>query len=101
MSVETVEVIGAGDRQRAVASLLLAFSSDPVVRWVWPDQERYMTCWSRFAEAFAGEAFDHGTARGLEDCTAVALWLRPGIGSDGATVMALMEESLDEQTLAD
>ncbi|MDQ1724062.1 MAG: hypothetical protein QOG52_1090, partial [Frankiaceae bacterium] len=32
MKVETVEVIAASDRQRAVASLTLAFSSDPVMR---------------------------------------------------------------------
>jgi hypothetical protein len=33
MKVETVEVIGATDRQRGLASLTLAFSSDPVMRW--------------------------------------------------------------------
>ena len=93
MTVETVEAIGATDRQRAVASLTLAFSSDPVVRWAWPDQERYLSYWPRFTEAFAGGAFANGTAHGLEDCTAVALWLAPGIESDGDTVMELMKEA--------
>ena len=56
-----------------MASLTLAFSSDPVVRWAWPEQQRYLTYWPRFTEAFGGGAFDNGTAHGLEDCTGVAL----------------------------
>ena len=101
MTDETVQVIGTTDRQRAVASLTLAFSSDPVVRWAWPEQQRYLTYWPRFTEAFGGGAFDHGTAHGLEDCTGVALWLAPGIEPDGETVMGLMQESMDDQTYED
>jgi GNAT superfamily N-acetyltransferase len=98
MTVEAVEVIEAADRQRGVAALTLAFSSDPVMRWGWPDPERYLTWWPRIADAFGGGAFDHGTAHGLEDCVAVALWLPPGVGPDGETVMGLMRESMDDQT---
>jgi GNAT superfamily N-acetyltransferase len=89
------------DRKRAVQSLTLAFSSDPVVRWAWPDPERYLTYWPQFVEAFGGRAFDHGTAHGLEDCLAVALWLAPGIEPDEETVTGLMRESMDDQTLED
>jgi GNAT superfamily N-acetyltransferase len=89
------------DRQRGLASLTLAFSSDPVVRWLWPDQERYLTYWPRVADAFGGGAFDHGTAHGLEDCVAVALWLPPGVGPDAETVMTLMRESMDDRTYED
>jgi len=32
---------------------------------------------------------------------AVALWLPPGVGPDGETVMGLMRESLDDQTFKD
>jgi GNAT superfamily N-acetyltransferase len=101
MAAATVEVIRAADRQRAVASLTLAFASDPVMRWVWPDAHRYGTYWPRFAEAFGGRAFDDGTAYGLEDCLAVALWMRPGVGPDEERVMAVMRESLGEETLED
>ena len=101
MTVEAVEVIEATDRRRAVATLTLAFSSDPVMRWGWPDPKRYLTYWPLIAEAFGGAAFDHGTAHGLEDCVAVALWLPPGVGPDGETVMGLMRESMDDQTFED
>ena len=58
---------------------MLAFASDPVMRWAWPDAHRYATYWPKFAEAFGGQAFDDGTAYGLADCLAVALWMRPGV----------------------
>jgi len=101
MTAQAVEVIEATDRQRGVASLTLAFSSDPVMRWGWPDQERYLTYWPQIADAFGGGAFDHGTAHGLEDCVAVALWLPPGVEPDGETVMGFMRESMDDPTFED
>lgn len=101
MMAEAVELVDARDRQRAVASLTLAFATDPVVRWAWPDQERYLSYWPRFVDAFGGNAFDHGTAHGLEGAAGVALWLSPGVEPDGETVMQLIQESLDEPTLDD
>ncbi len=101
MTIETVEAIGAADRQRAVASLTLAFASDPVMRWGWSDQERYLAYWPRVTDAFGGGAFDHSTAYGLEDCRAVALWLSPGVGPDGETALSLMRESMDGATFED
>jgi GNAT superfamily N-acetyltransferase len=101
MTVGAVEVIEPTDRQRAVASLTLAFSSDPVMRWGWADPKRYLMYWPQIADAFGGGAFDQGTAHGLEDCAAVALWLPPGIGPDAETVMGLMRESMDDQTFKD
>ena len=101
MTVEAVEAINATDRHRAVASLTLAFSSDPVMRWGWPDPERYLTYWPQIADAFGGGAFNHDTAHGLEDCVAVALWLPPGVGPDAETVMELMRDSVDDHTFED
>lgn len=97
----TVGVIEETHRERAIASLTLAFSCDPVMRWGWPDPERYLTCWPRIADAFGGRAFDNGTAHGLEACVAIALWLPPGVEPDGETVMRLMRESMNDKTFED
>jgi GNAT superfamily N-acetyltransferase len=96
-----VDVIQAADRKRAVATLALAFAADPLTRWTWPDTYQYATYWPKFVEAFAGGAFDHGTAHGLEDCRAVALWLSPGHGPDEETLMAVARESMDDQVFED
>jgi GNAT superfamily N-acetyltransferase len=99
-SVE-VGVIQAADRQRAVMTLTLAFAADPVTRWAWPNTYQYATYWPKFVEAFGGRAFDHGTAHGLDDCRAVALWLSPGLGPDEETLMELTRASTDDQVFED
>lgn len=89
--------IETADRQRGIASLALAFAADPVMRWFWPDADRYARGWPAFAEAFGGQAFDHRTAYGLENCVAVALWLPPGLGVDEDAFFASIRASVDGQ----
>lgn len=97
----TVEVVDETARQHGVATLTLAFSADPVVRWAWPDSERYLSYWPPFVDAFGGKAFEEGTAYGLEDHVAVALWLAPGVEPDGEALMSLFQESMDDQRFED
>ena len=42
-----------------------------------------------------------GTAYGLEDHVAVALWLAPGVEPDGEALMSLFQESMDDQRFED
>src|SRR5215203_4657416 len=37
------------DEERAISVLMLAFSADPAVRWVWPDPRQYLEDFPRFA----------------------------------------------------
>ena len=101
MTVTSVEVIDATGRQRALATLTLAFATDPIMRWAWPNSFIYATYWPRIADAFGGRAFDNGTAHGLGDFHAAALWLPPRVTPDEETVMELMAESMDEQLLGE
>jgi ribosomal protein S18 acetylase RimI-like enzyme len=57
--------------------------------------------WPSFAEAFGGRAFDHGTAHGIENCRAVALWMRHGVEPDEEAIVGLMAESTDEAIFKD
>jgi len=95
------EAILPADRDRAISTLTLAFASDPVVRWVYQDPHVYATLFPRIIEAFAGQAFQHGTAFALQACAAVALWLPPGVGSDDATMSALIDEGAADSARPD
>ena len=96
-----VAVIPTADRERGIATITLAFDTDPVVRWAWPDPHRYVTYWPQFVDAFGGRAFDQGTAHGLEDCLAVALWLPPGVEPDEAEMDAVMAGALRPEIAED
>jgi len=83
------------DRQRALHSLCLGFSSDPLVRWLWPDPSRYLEVAEAF-DAYGGRAIDHGYAHITSDCEAVAFWLPPGIGPDEERLVAYLDKTVPE-----
>jgi GNAT superfamily N-acetyltransferase len=99
--VTSVNVILPSDRDRAISTLTLAFANDPVVRWVFQDPHVYATLFPPIIEAFAGLAFERGTAFALQGYAAVALWLPPGVGSDDATMSALIEEGAADSARPD
>ena len=68
----------AADEEGAIAVLALAFSTDPVARWVWPDARTYLANFAAFARAFGGATFAQGTAHVHGDFAGAALWLPPG-----------------------
>lgn len=80
-------------------TLLLAFSSDPGIRWLYPDPESYTNHFRHFAEAFGGAAFQHGTAHGTEHCRAVALWLPPGAHPDEEKLVAHIQNTVSPDRL--
>jgi hypothetical protein len=50
----------AVDEERAVGVIVLAFTADPVARWVFPDPHEYLTHFPTGVRAFGGRAFAHG-----------------------------------------
>jgi hypothetical protein len=82
------------DEDRAIATITMAFSSDPVTRWVFRDANLYLTYWPRVVKAFGGAALETGTADSVDDYSGVALWLPPGVGSDEAMMGVLIAEAV-------
>lgn len=91
-----VTTTSASERQRSVATLTTAFSSDPLMRWFFPSAHDYLAYFSRFVDALAGRAFEHETAYHAGDFAGAALWLPPGVESDGEGLGALITTALPE-----
>lgn len=87
-----VERATQADIDRCVATIVLAFSSDPAARWAFADPHAYFEIFPRFVRAFGGRAFDQDSAHHIEGCAA-ALWLPPGIEPDEETMVALIESA--------
>jgi ribosomal protein S18 acetylase RimI-like enzyme len=62
---------------------------------VWPSEEQYDSYFPPFVEAFAGQAFEHGSGYAIGDVGAVALWLPPGVHSNEVALAALAEATID------
>lgn len=93
------DVTPTSDEDRAIATITIAFSNDPAARWFLHDGDRYLKYWPQFVKAFAGAAFEKGTADSIDDCGGVALWLPPGVEPDEETMGAITSEAVpaDEQ----
>jgi ribosomal protein S18 acetylase RimI-like enzyme len=89
------------DQPHAVQTLVLAFSADPVVRWLYPEPDRYLTHFPPFVRKFGGRAFEHDTAYVAESMGGASLWLPPGVHVDGDAVEAIMRASVPEAKVDD
>jgi GNAT superfamily N-acetyltransferase len=77
-----VRIATAGDEESVIGVIALAFSTDPMVRWTFPDPAVFMRVMPAFVRAFGGHAIGHGSAYVLRDHGGAALWLPPGIEPD-------------------
>ena len=81
---------------RAVSVQVMAFSADPIMRWLWPDSHDYLRHYPAFVRGFGGRAFENGTAHVSEDFSGGALWLPPGVGANDDELEAILEETVPE-----
>jgi GNAT superfamily N-acetyltransferase len=101
MTAPAITPIPDGEQDAAVASVVLAFSGDPLVRWIWPDARSYLTHMPALIAAFAGAAFGTGTAFATTDHCGVALWLPPGVTPDHEAMGALVGNTAAPSVLSD
>lgn len=94
MTRPVIKLAGQAERNACTATILLGFSNDPSVRWMYPDLEQYRENFPRFIAAFGGRAFDQGTAFCVDDYAATALWLAPGVQPDEEALVALIDHSV-------
>lgn len=88
----TVHTVPAHQREQAVATIVAAFSNDPVTRWAYPGAASYLAGFPSFVRAFAGRAFVHNTAFTTEHAT--ALWLPPGVAPDVDALVACLQHTV-------
>jgi len=93
--------LGMDDRSAALDVLTSAFFDDPVERWLYPDEQEYLTAFPRFVAALGGRAFAHQTAWASAQGDAVALWLPPGVEPDDDEIVTVVERTVAPSRHAD
>ena len=91
----------ASEEDQTVAALVLAFSTDPVARWVWPEPQQYLAHAPGFFRAFGGPAFAQGTAYSIAGYAGAALWLPPSVDPDEHALSAHIASTVPARTQAD
>lgn len=99
MSATIVRTAEPNDEDRVLATIVLAFGSDPPARWMFPEPHQYLTNFPQFARAFGGAALQHRSAYYVEKFAGVALWLPPGAQPDEKALTALLERAVSAKKL--
>lgn len=92
-----IETATKAEEQQVIDTIVLAFSSDPIMRWLYPSPNDYLHHFPEFVRIYGGKAFDHGTAHYLHDFAAAALWLPPGVRPNEDEFVTLLQNSLSEE----
>ena len=101
MATPTVQAATAADASQAIDVVVLAFSTDPVVRWFYPDAHQFLISFPPFVSAFGGKAFDNATAYHVEGFAGAALWLPPDVHPDEEEVVRLIQRTVPERAQED
>jgi ribosomal protein S18 acetylase RimI-like enzyme len=101
MEPATIRTVKPDEREHVVPTVVLAFATDPLVRWIWPDARAYLMNMPKLIDAFAGGAFTHDSAYATDDLGGAALWLPPGVVPDGEAMGALVQSTAPPTVLAD
>jgi GNAT superfamily N-acetyltransferase len=92
MSPRKVAIASESDADRCFALIVLAFSGDPMSRFLFPDPEIFLAKFPRFVRTFGGAAFTSDTAYLIDDA-ATALWFPPSVEPEAEPLIALIEEA--------
>ena len=97
MTTYSINPVTVPEQRQAISTLVMAFSNDPVMRWMYAEPHQYLKHFPELVRLFGGRAFECGTAYWASDFAATALWLPPGVQADEEALVELVQESVPEQ----
>jgi ribosomal protein S18 acetylase RimI-like enzyme len=101
MSSVVIRAASEREQQAVIDVMRLAFSTDPMARWAYPNPQTYLEIWPEIIKAFGGSAFTHGTVHLIEDGGAAAMWLPPGVQPDSERLETLTLQHAPPERQAD
>jgi hypothetical protein len=84
----------ARDEDRVVGTITVAFVADPAMRWLYPEPGQYLAGFPKLVRALGRGAFEADSAHETSEFAGAAIWLRPGVQPDKASVGQVIEARL-------
>jgi ribosomal protein S18 acetylase RimI-like enzyme len=97
MGTPSINTVAKSEQERAISTVVTAFSSDPIARWFLPEPHQYLKYFPQLIPLMGGGAFEHGSAYCTEDFAAASLWMPPGVHPDAEAMGALATEAIPER----
>jgi GNAT superfamily N-acetyltransferase len=87
------QIVAVRDAGGLVGTIVLAFGTDPFVRWLYPDPTGFMTHFSEITRIHAERTASCGGAWARQDGRAAAFWYPPGVHPDPDVLGAVLEKA--------
>ena len=94
-----IRIAQASEKDAVLDTLMLAFSTDPCLRYLLWSPDAFFRGFRPFATGMGGAGVEAGAAWLADDGAAAALWLPPGVTSDREAMMAVIGELAREEKL--
>lgn len=101
MLIPAVRTATPADSEALLSVLTLAFSNDPIERWLYPDPQEYLRHFPRLLHAFVETALAHDTAYLLDNRAGAAIWFAPGVHLDEAKFVQVLKETVTAAAMDD
>ena len=89
------------NQEQAIAVIMLAFATDPLTRWIYPDPHQYLRYFPDVVRLFGGNAFEHGTGYYVDAFSGAALWLPPNVHPREEEMRKLLQQTVPKQNQED
>ena len=99
MSTPTTVVTRAGEIERIIAPLVLAFSTDVMVRWLLPEPQQFLQYFPKIVQVHANRVVEHGGAFHTTDFRGASLWYPPGVEIDRESLAKVLEQAVKPRRL--
>jgi GNAT superfamily N-acetyltransferase len=91
-------ITGDAEVDHAIATLVLAFATDPVARWMYVDPHQHLLHIPRLFRVLGTNSFEARAAERTNNGFGIALWLPPDVhGEDGPLEAAIAESIVGEK----
>ncbi len=99
----SVSVVEQSDRSVALNTIVAAFAADPLVRWMVPKADTYLSFGAAMFDAFGGAAFAAGAAYQAANFAGAALWVPPDSEDEAAeeAMSQILEQAIAPERLDD
>ena len=91
MNIPTIVKSPAADLEPVKAVLKLGFSSDALLRWVFPDAYSYLKCFDVWMAEYSKIAFENNIVYSEENLFGSSLWHPPGVEFDNSVLESTFE----------
>ena len=91
MNTPRIVKSSAADLEPVKAVLTLGFSTDALLRWVFPDPSSYLKCFDVWMEEFSKIAFENNIVYSEENLFGSSLWHPPGVEFDNSVLESTFE----------